>query len=99
MNVQTLRVSTGDRIAVNVFYPPKEDFAISVLSATVNFVSKRPVAGPALMLDAPEMNAHLQSRFGSQVCGGMYMHDCHGKHYARTKFCSLQCAILDDHVS
>ncbi|KAL3141040.1 hypothetical protein ABBQ32_005552 [Trebouxia sp. C0010 RCD-2024] len=67
MNVQTLRVSTGDRIAVNVFYPPKEDFAISVLSATVNFVSKRPVAGPALMLDAPEMNAHLQSRFGSQV--------------------------------
>ncbi|KAL3141039.1 hypothetical protein ABBQ32_005552 [Trebouxia sp. C0010 RCD-2024] len=64
---RTLRVSTGDRIAVNVFYPPKEDFAISVLSATVNFVSKRPVAGPALMLDAPEMNAHLQSRFGSQV--------------------------------
>ncbi|KAL3153125.1 hypothetical protein ABBQ38_012143 [Trebouxia sp. C0009 RCD-2024] len=64
---RTLRISSGDRIAINVFYPPKEDFAISVLSATVNFVSKRPVAGPALMLDAPEMNAHLQSRFGSQV--------------------------------
>ena len=65
--VQTLRVSTGDRVAVNVFRLPREDFAISVLSATVNFVSKRAVAGPAMMLDAPEMNAHLQSRFGTQV--------------------------------
>ena len=65
--MQTLRVSTGDRVAVNVFRLPREDFAISVLSATVNFVSKRAVAGPAMMLDAPEMNGHLQSRFGSQV--------------------------------
>lgn len=66
--IQTLRVSTGDRVALNIFRLPKEDFAITVLSATVSFVTKRAVAaGPAMMLDAPEMNAHLQSRFGTQV--------------------------------
>lgn len=65
--MQTLRVSTGDRVAITVFRLPRDDFAVSVLSATVTFVSKRAVAGPAMMLDAPEMNAHLQSRFGTQV--------------------------------
>ena len=54
-------------MVVNVFRLPREDFAITVLSATVSFVSKRVAAGPAMMLDAPEMNAHLQSRFGTQV--------------------------------
>lgn len=54
-------------MVVNVFRLPREDFAITVLSATVSFVSKRAAAGPAMMLDAPEMNAHLQSRFGTQV--------------------------------
>lgn len=68
--MQTLRISSGDPVVVNVFRLPKEDFAITVLSAAVSFVSKRVAAGPAMMLDAPEMNAHLQSRFGTQVPHG-----------------------------
>ena len=67
---------------MNVFHPPKEDFGISVLSAAVNFVSKRPVAGPAMMLDANEMNAHLQSRFGSQVSA--FLHECFEEIYTKS---------------
>lgn len=65
--MQTLRISSGDPVVVNIFRLPQEDFAITVLSATVSFVSKRAASGPAMTLDAPEMNAHLQSRFGTQV--------------------------------
>lgn len=69
-HMQTLRISSGDPVVVKVFRLPKEDFAITVLSAAVSFVTKRVAAGPAMMLDAPEMNAHLQSRFGTQVPPG-----------------------------
>ena len=67
--LQTLRVSTGDRVQATVFIVPKDTFAIVMLSAQIDFVSKRKPANAAAVmeLDAAHLTAHLQSRFGTQV--------------------------------
>ena len=62
-------MSTGDSVTVSIFRPPRDAFAITVLSAQVAFLSKRPVSAQSAPteLDAAQLNAHLQSRFGGQV--------------------------------
>ena len=69
MLLQTLRVSTGDRVLANVFIVPKDTFAIMMFSAQIDYVSKRKTAGAttAMELDAALLTSHLQSRFGTQV--------------------------------
>ncbi len=64
-----LKVSVGDKVAVNVFRLPRDGFAVTVLSAQLSFVTKKNIKEAApVELDAAILNAHIQSRFGGQVC-------------------------------
>jgi hypothetical protein len=66
---QMLKVSVGDKVAVNVFRLPRDAFAVTVLSAQLSFVTKKNIKEAApVELDAAILNAHIQSRFGGQVC-------------------------------
>ncbi|DBB18339.1 hypothetical protein WJX82_004385 [Trebouxia sp. C0006] len=63
-----LKVSVGDKVAVNVFRLPRDAFAVTVLSAQLSFVTKKNIKEAApVELDAAILNAHIQSRFGGQV--------------------------------
>ncbi len=64
-----LKVSVGDTVAVKMFRLPREAFAVTVLSAQLSFVTKKNIKEAApVELDAAILNAHIQSRFGGQVC-------------------------------
>lgn len=64
-----LKVSVGDKLAVNIFRLPRDSFAVTVLSAQLSFVTKKNIKEAApVELDAAILNAHIQSRFGGQVC-------------------------------
>ncbi|KAL0035187.1 hypothetical protein WJX79_005010 [Trebouxia sp. C0005] len=63
-----LKVSVGDKLAVNIFRLPRDSFAVTVLSAQLSFVTKKNIKEAApVELDAAILNAHIQSRFGGQV--------------------------------
>lgn len=42
-------------------------FQIGVLTVELDFVSKKPVRGPEIEIDAPSLSEHLLSRFSSQI--------------------------------
>ena len=49
------------------FTPPMHGFMIGVINVEIDFVSKKPVRGPEIEVDAPAVSEHLLSRFTSQV--------------------------------
>jgi vesicle-fusing ATPase len=61
------RVSSGDRAPARAFAPPLLGFQAAAATVDLDFVSKKAVRGPDVELDAPELQAHLQSRFAGQV--------------------------------
>jgi len=60
-------VSSGDKTIGTEFIPPSIGFQIAVVTAELDFVTKKAVRGPDTELDAPALGAHLTSRFASQV--------------------------------
>lgn len=67
--VQTVKVSSQDRVQVSVFRVPTVEFAAHTLQASLDFYTKRklPPDTPQTLIDADELSAHLQTRFGRQV--------------------------------
>lgn len=62
-----IRASSGDTITATGFVPPTSGFQLVLLSAEVDFVSKKAVRGPDVEIDAQDLSGHLQARFISQV--------------------------------
>ena len=69
--LQYLRISAGDAVAASPFQIPREGFAAVMVSASVEFITtRRAVKVAAVEIDAQQLIAHLQSRFGGQVSHG-----------------------------
>eukprot|EP00891_Asterochloris_glomerata_P007298 jgi/Astpho2/7298/fgenesh1_pm.00113_%23_29_t len=66
-----LRISAGDAVPASPFQVPREGFAAVMVSASVEFITtRRAVKAAAVEIDAQQLIAHLQSRFGGQVFAG-----------------------------
>ena len=65
--MQLIRASSGDTIIATGFVPPSSGFQLVLLSAEVDFVSKKAVRGPDVDIDAQDLSGHLQARFVSQA--------------------------------
>ena len=62
-----IKVSSGDKTVAIPFLPPASKFDIGVLNAEIDFVTKKPVRGPEIEIDAPTLSTHLLSRFATQI--------------------------------
>lgn len=49
------------------FVPPAAGFQLVLLTAEVDFVSRKAVRGPDVEIDAQDLSGHLQARFVGQV--------------------------------
>ena len=68
--MQTVRVSSGDRVQVSVFRLPNVEFAAHSLQASLGTYTKQKMLdpnAPLTLIDAKALSAHLQGRFGHQV--------------------------------
>ena len=68
-HTQCVRVSGGDRVTVRPFEPPASSFQAALVTAEVAPLAQKRAAAAAVAieLDAPDLAAHLLSRFGGQV--------------------------------
>lgn len=64
---KVVRVSSGDVTSAQAFHLPQTNFAAALVSAQVEFVSKKTTRGSDVELDAPELSSHIQARFTGQV--------------------------------
>lgn len=62
-----IKVSSGDKTMAIPFTPPALKFDVGVLHAEIDFVTKKPVRGPEVEIDAPLLSKHLLSRFATQI--------------------------------
>ena len=64
-----MRVSGGDRVTVRPFEPPAGGFQAALVTAEVAPLAQKraAAAAPAVELDAPDLAAHLLSRFAGQA--------------------------------
>ena len=67
--MQCVRVSGGDRVTVRPFEPPAGSFQAALVTAEVAPLAQKRAAAAtaAIELDAPDLAAHLLSRFAGQV--------------------------------
>lgn len=68
--LQCVRVSGGDKVTVRPFEPPATGFQAALVTAEVALLAQKRAAAAAapLELDAPDLSAHLLTRFQGQVC-------------------------------
>jgi vesicle-fusing ATPase len=62
-----VKVSTGDKILCSPYEPPVGGAPAAVITAEIDFVSKKTVRGPDVEFNAQELIEHLTSRFTGQV--------------------------------
>ena len=62
-----VKVSTGDTIVCTGYSPSHEDTQAAVVTAEIDYVSKKAVRGPDVELPAKDLIDHLVSRFLGQI--------------------------------
>ena len=62
-----VKVSSGDKIIATVFEPPHHGFQIGVVTADIDYVSKKAARGPEVEIEASALSTHFLSRFTSQI--------------------------------
>eukprot|EP00890_Picochlorum_soloecismus_P000586 jgi/Picsp_1/1528/NSC_05006-R1_n-ethylmaleimide sensitive fusion protein len=62
-----VKVSTGDKILCTPYEPPIGGSAAAVITAEIDYVSKKTVRGPDAEFNAQDLIEHLTSRFAGQV--------------------------------